>query len=183
MGLTDRSLPVGEAASARVLSKSGQQPGARGQRGRLPRSGSARVGKGEQAVPVSSEGRRERGGVWWLVGSSSAGGPPRPELPQAPPPHPCTVMPRAHLWAAGGRWVQDSMVLTKMPPCVRASRGGGDRDDQLIWGAGPRRGERQGLGGCVGPLGAGGPQPLRDPSPPSIHARPHIILLSPLIAR
>ena len=43
---------------------------------------------------------------------------------QAPPPHPCILMPRAHLWAAGGRWVQDRKVLTKVPPCVRASRGG-----------------------------------------------------------
>lgn len=49
-------------------------------------------------------------------GAASAGGPPRPEpLPGLPPPalH-CDA--RAHLWAAGGRWVQDSMVLTKMPP-------------------------------------------------------------------
>ena len=96
-------LPVGEAASARVLSKSGQQPEARGQRGRLPRSGSARVGKGEQAV---SEDVREEGcGGWWgaeLLGSYSAGGPHHPEpLPGSPSP-PLHSDAKGSL--VGGRW-------------------------------------------------------------------------------
>lgn len=60
--------------------------------------------------------------VWWLLGSRVAGGlllleaHPALSPSQVSLPQPCTVMPRAHLWVAGGRWVQDSVVLTKMPP-------------------------------------------------------------------